>query len=294
MAGYFPPGYKSPNYPGATTVSTGSNAKVANTGLARNLSVGGNIKDLVTAGGNAIKQIIGNNIPGIPTLPNVAVPEFAAPGALSQYSAEEKTIIPVTDVAPFPNVLGLFTMVNHIFTLSVLTDEEINFPDETYRKGIHRPNSIIFKSGSGQPDNRVPLAIVTQNNPSGKFDFYMDNLRIEGAMGFDKSTGNSNALSLSFTITEVYSMGLFMQALQVAAKNAKHQNYLTAPFLLKIEFMGHVDVNTPSVNVPNTTRYFPLNCSMATYENSSSLSWSITLFNSSNSSAVYAVKKTES
>lgn len=258
MAGYFPPGYKSPNYPGATTASTGSNSTVTNTGLARNLSLGGNIKDLVTAGGNAVKQIIGNNIPGIPSLPNSAVPAFAAPGALSQYSAEEKTIVPVTDVAPFPNILGLFTMVNYIFTLSVLTDEEINFPDETYRKGIYRPNSIIFKSGSGLPDNRVPLAIVTQNNPSGKFDFYMDNLRMEGSMGFDKATGNTNATSLAFDVTEVYSMGLFMQAIQVAAKNAKHENYLTAPFLLKIEFMGHVDINTPSVNVPNTTRYIPL------------------------------------
>lgn len=256
--GFFPPGYTSPNYPGATTASTGSNPTVTNTGLAKNLSVSGNIKDLVSAGGNALKQIAANNLPGIPSLPNAKISDLANVGKLSEYSAAEKTIVPINETPPFPNILNLYTIVNYIFTLSVLTDEEINFPDETYRKGIFRPNTIIFRSGSGLPDNRVPIAITTQNNPSGKFDFFMDNLRIDGAMGFDKTTGNTNATSLSFTITETYSMGLFMQAIQVAAKNAGHQNYLTAPFLLKIEFIGHVDSDNPSINIPGTTRYIPL------------------------------------
>jgi hypothetical protein len=258
--GFFPPGYKSPNYPGATTASTGSNTVVANTGIAKNLSVSGDLKNLVNEGGTAVaafgKSALANA--GIPNPSSANISNLADIGKLSDYSSSEKTIVPINETPPFPNILGLYTTVNYIFTLSVLTDDEINFPDENYRKGVIKPNTIILKSGSGTPDNRIPTAIATQNNPSGKFDFFMDDLRLEGAMGFDKATGNTNTTSLSFTVTEPYSMGLFMQAIQVAAKNAGHQNYLTAPFLLKIEFTGHIDGETTGVNIPGTTRYIPL------------------------------------
>lgn len=255
---FFPPGYKSPNYPGATTASTGSNTTVANTSLAKNLSVSGPIKELVSSGTTALRQIAGSVIPGIPSLPNVSISNLTDVGKLSEYSAAEKTIIPINENPPFPNILGLYTIVNPIFTLSVLTDEEVNFPDEFYRKGLYKPDSIILKSGSGQPDNRVPIGVTTQNNPSGKFDFFMDNLRLDGAMGFDQTVGNTNTTSLTFEVFEPYSMGLFMQALQVAALKAGHQNYLDGPFLLKIDFVGQVDSETTNIVIPGTTRYIPL------------------------------------
>lgn len=151
---------------------------------------------------------------------------------------------------PEQNILHNFTTYNYNFTLSALTTNEYNFPDNTYRT-LQEPNNIICKSASGSPNNRVQTAV-------GKFDFYMDNVRIDATMGIAKSTGNTNATALSFTIVEPYSMGLFFQSIQAAAIKTGHYNYIDAPYLLTLEFKGHVSPDDQGYTVDKTTKYFPI------------------------------------
>jgi hypothetical protein len=173
-----------------------------------------------------------------------------------QLIQQDKTIDSIPGTAPFPNALHNYASFNYIWTLSVLSPQDLNFPDESYRKGKLGP--ILLKSGSGNPNDRVATAYKSQQNPEGKFDYYIDDVRVNGTMGMDKVTGNTNATGLSFKIIEPYSMGLFFQSLQIAALEAGYFNWLDVPLLLRLEFFGHIDQYKQNVQIPGTTRFFPL------------------------------------
>lgn len=154
---------------------------------------------------------------------------------------------------PLPNVLSYYTSYNYYFTLSVLNETQINFPDQTYKKGQYGP--LILRSASGAPDKELV------NTAYGKYDFYIDDLKLSGLIGYDKITGNTNSTNISFRVIEPYSMGLFFQAVQAAALKAKYDNYLNVPLLLTIEFKGHVfdnDSQLLNVQIDNTTKHIPL------------------------------------
>lgn len=194
---------------------------------------------------------------------NLGVPQAIAPGTPSV------TADPPADVAKFqkstqtatganagspimfdengklPNVLHQYSSYNYIFTLSVLDDNAVNFPDETYKVGDF--GKIILRSASGSPENRIETAY-------GKFDFFLDDLNIEHIIGFNKKTGNTNAINLNFKITEPYSMGLFFQALQIAAAESGHKNYMDIPLLLTIEFIGHKDPENLGIHADKLTQ----------------------------------------
>lgn len=148
---------------------------------------------------------------------------------------------------PLPNQLEQYATVNTIFTLSVLDDEAINFPDLTYRKGSL--GEIILKSASGAPDSKLVGSVY------GKFDFFMDDLKISGMAGLSQATGLSNATNIEFKIIEPYSMGMFFQVMQLAAYKNGDANYTQVPVLLTIEWKGWTDLNQ---EVPIVVRQIPL------------------------------------
>jgi hypothetical protein len=154
----------------------------------------------------------------------------------TSYDVGQTKVAPPPDFKPpLPNQLGQYVSVNLIFTLSVLSDEAINFPDLTYKKGQLGP--IILKSANGAPTDQLIKTAF------GSYNFYIDNFRMNTIMGLNKTTGVSNATSLSFTIIEPYSMGLFFQALQIGAYEAGHKNYTQVPLLLTMEWKGWTDLN---------------------------------------------------
>lgn len=155
-----------------------------------------------------------------------------------------------------PNPLHYYSSFNYNFTLSVLDDASLNFPNETYRKG--QLGSIILKSANAKPSDRIPTIYKTPANPSGSFDFFIEELTINHLIGFEKSTGNSNATGFNFKVVEPYSMGLFFQVLQTASKDAGHKNYLEVPLLLTVSFTGHIDADLQNTQIDNTTKYYPL------------------------------------
>lgn len=151
---------------------------------------------------------------------------------------------------PFPNELRDFASYNYVFTLGCLNNFEINFPDLTYR--ISDPSTVILKSGGG-----AGSGAATVYEGAGKVEYYIDDVEIDTIIGFNPQTKHSNATGISFKVTEPLSMGLFLQALQVASLRSGHKNYLMAPFVLSVEFKGY-DGNGNSISKPGTRRIFPL------------------------------------
>jgi hypothetical protein len=161
---------------------------------------------------------------------------------------------------PFPNELGAFDSYNCIFTLSVLNGNSINFPDETYRRDLLGP--IIVKSGgTGDIINSNAIKLTnfkSKANPSGRFDAFIDNIKINGVIGYNKASGNTNSTAITFQITEPYSTGLFFQTVQVAAFQAGYMNWLDMPMLLSIEFKGHLTANQQNFRAKLSRKHIPL------------------------------------
>lgn len=160
---------------------------------------------------------------------------------------------------PLPNKLNKFASYNYIFTFGPLTNFEINYPDATYRK--NGPSIVIFKSG-GTADNQVRTLFEKERGIST--EYFIDDVQIDSIIAPTPQTKQTNATSLSFKVTEPYSMGMFLQSLQIGALEAGHKNYLEAPYLLTVEFVGWDDNGNP-VSIPQTRRMFPMKLALATF-----------------------------
>lgn len=150
-------------------------------------------------------------------------------------------------VLPMPNVLHDYASYDYVMTMGCLSAQEFNFPNESYIAGKYPP--IILKSANASPNDRIQTV-------AGKFDFYIDNITIVGQYGFEKATGNTNSTNIEFTVTEPYSMGMFMTAVQQAAFERGYKNYTDAAYLLMIEFRGADQAGLMKV-VPNTRKFIP-------------------------------------
>lgn len=148
------------------------------------------------------------------------------------------------------NILESFASYNYVFTLGCLTNFELNFPDLTYR--YRDPLITILRSGGGPL--RGSRTVFERN---GKTEYFIDDVNIETIVAPNPKTRQTNAVSISFQVTEPYSMGLFLQALQIAALSAGHKNYIEAPFVLSVDFKGF-DSAGRQMNMTNARRIFPL------------------------------------
>ena len=153
---------------------------------------------------------------------------------------------------PLPNPLFAYASYTYSIGLACLSEEECNFPDKTYMAG-KRLKALICKSAGADPTNRIAT-------PYGKFDFFIDNLVLQQQIGFETSSNNTNVTNFSFTVTEPYSMGLFMIALQTAAQAQGHDNWRDAPYIITIGFRGNKETGTMS-KIPGTDRFLPFNFS---------------------------------
>jgi len=148
---------------------------------------------------------------------------------------------------PLPNPLFDYASYSYVISIGVLTDEFANHPDTTYRAG--KPFPLLLKSANADPNNRV-------NTPYGKFDFFIDDVKIESLIGHEAGM-NTNATGLEFKIIEPYSMGLLFIAIQDIAQKSGHKNWRSdAPFIMAIEFRGNTETGQIK-NIPNTARYIP-------------------------------------
>lgn len=281
----------------ATNATKTANSAISNSGVVAGLQSAGKALDVAkNAAASGVSNIAGGIVNAIPgqlkgafeKVPKILDLDIA--GLINS----AKAIVNIPGTPPFPNVLHNYASYNYLWTLSVLTPQDLNFPDDSYRKG--KVGQIILKSGSGDPENRISTPFRSSSNPTGKFDYYIDNVRVSGMMGFDKTTGNTNATGISFDVFEPYSMGLFFQSLQIAALEANYVNYLDCPLLLKLEFKGHIDQFKQNVQIPGTTKYFPMkirNITMRVNATGSSYSCEAIPWNEKAHNTTYSQIKTE-
>lgn len=209
------------------------------------------LKTSIINGNTNLGKNILNQVPGVQAASANAA---ASISNLSLQDSEKYQNKITADLKPpLPNILSYYSSYNYIFTLSVLSPEQLNFPDQTYKKGKYGP--LILRSAGGVPDKEL---VDTQY---GKYDFYIDDLQLNGIVGFDKISGNTSTNQVSFKIFEPYSMGLFFQSLQAAAFGSGYLNYLDLPLLLTIEFKGHIfegDTQLLNQQIENTTKHIPM------------------------------------
>jgi hypothetical protein len=142
-----------------------------------------------------------------------------------------------------------------LFTLSNLPAEDINFPETSYLKG--NLGRIIFSSAGRFANNRVSTAYQPTDNPSGQYDYFIDNVEILSMVAPLMSTKGSNSVTIEFEVIEPYSIGQFLQSCQIAAVANQHPDYTQSPFLLTLEFRGYTEDNL-TTPVENTTRFLPI------------------------------------
>ena len=207
---------------GATTASVSAVKQVVDLSPASGLSGIGDVIGAITNIGNTVSKI------------------FTTVGA---------GIVTSDLTLPLRNPLHAYASYNYIFSLSCLDANSHNYPASTYMAGKMPP--LILKSGGSDPNNRINIG-------GGKYDFFLEDLKIVGSYGFEKGTGNVNTTNIEFKIIEPYSMGMFMIACQTAAFNQKYNNYREAPFLLTIQFRGNTESGVME-EVPYTTKFIPFN-----------------------------------
>lgn len=142
---------------------------------------------------------------------------------------------------PMPNILHDFASYNNLFSFGCLSAEELNFPDRTYRKNGIADGHFVLRSAGGLTADQKPRTSAEQQYNIDA-EYYIDSVNIEEAVAPNRKTRHTNFHSLDFQVREPYSMGQFLETLYRAAKNAGYNNYLEAPWLLQINFVGHQDV----------------------------------------------------
>lgn len=152
---------------------------------------------------------------------------------------------------PLHNSLRNYSSFNYKIGLYALTNDELNNPDESYK--IKKPQFAILQSGGGLGDKKVLTAYET---PNKKAEYFINALEIETIISPTRKKGSTNAVGFRLEISEPYSMGLFLQSLQLAAYQAGHENYLESPFLLTIDFVGYDD-NGKVFQVPEASKNLP-------------------------------------
>jgi len=170
-----------------------------------------------------------------------------------------------------PNPMEQFASFSPLWTLAVLTPEQFNDP-QLYRTNdlsfggdfevdwdageIMGEASIVFSSGGRGDEYRT----TTFN---GSPEYFIDNFKMRTIVSPNAKSGNTNAISFEFDVLEPYSMGLFLQSLQNAALKARHVNYLSAPFLLRLDVKGWAE--TGEIIESIKPKYFVLKFNKASF-----------------------------
>jgi hypothetical protein len=150
------------------------------------------------------------------------------PPALGNTSGQQGT-----NVKGIPNALEQFASYTPLWTMSALEPMQFNDP-RSYRNSPADLKHVVFASAGRFDSQRVKTLY-------GSPEYYVNNFNMKTFISASQKTGNSNAITFDFEIYEPYSMGLFLQSLQLAALNAKYPNYLQAPYVLRLDFLGSTD-----------------------------------------------------
>jgi hypothetical protein len=147
------------------------------------------------------------------------------------------------------NPLNIFKTYNYLFTLAIIPPSLYN--SGNYPPPNRLPNIVIRSQGDWGNCQRV----VTE---FGAFDYFIDNLIISSIIKADHNVGTvPHAMKMTFTVTEPYSMGLFLETLNIGALAAGYKSLPDSTQVLTIEFAGYEDDDNP-IMIPSLTKYLTI------------------------------------
>ena len=197
-------------------------------------------------------------------VPYVNKGENSNVGSLSQ--AEQKPP-GISKDSYLENQLRKYASFNCIFKFGAISANSLNFPDQTYK--INGADVSILQSGGGGIDNKRVMTIYDalgqSNGLPGNLEYFIDEFEIEALIAPNRRTGMTQAMPMSFKVHEPYSMGLFLQSLQAAALEAGFANYLKAPYMLELDFIGWDDDGNAEL-VKHANRKIPLSLTAINFD----------------------------
>lgn len=151
------------------------------------------------------------------------------------------------------NPLERFVSANYIITMGCLTDKELADPDSTYMK--NGAQHIIFKSGGGSRSTGTKKATTAmEDSLGGRTEYFIEDLEISSVISPNGDTRTAHYHKLTFRVVEPYSMGQFLETLEVASRKAGHYGYQDSPFLMSIDWVGYLQEPGPSGDFTDSNR----------------------------------------
>lgn len=144
-----------------------------------------------------------------------------------------------------PNPLNEFVSCNYVISLGVLNPYEVSRPDDTYIK--NGPTTYIIKSGGGNLGKSGVRTIFEgewDGQDPGKdtgTEFFIEDLEIDAVCTPNNKTHMQTQGTMSFKVIEPYSMGQFLEALQIGAEQSGYAHYLDAVYVFCIDWVGSDD-----------------------------------------------------
>jgi hypothetical protein len=130
-------------------------------------------------------------------------------------------------MSAIPNPLGKFATYNNLWTLYCTKPADFN--SGAYRDVME---NVILSSAGRFDELRVPTLY-------GRPEYFIDDIEIESMIVPTGAAGNAAQTLIKFKVFEPYSMGLFLQSMQAAARLAEYSSYLDdAAYILKLEIQG--------------------------------------------------------
>ena len=155
------------------------------------------------------------------------------------HEGEELRDVVVTAVRPRTNPLEKFVSANYVITLGCLTNEELADPDNTYMLN-GGAKIVILKSGGGSNALGKEKITTSMEGKHGRTEYFLEDLNIQSVVNPNEGSRTVAYHQMTFKIVEPYSMGQFLEALEIGAREAGHSNYVQAPFMISLDWVGYL------------------------------------------------------
>lgn len=233
-------------------------SQIPNLQQAPNIDINSTINSVASQAQAAVDSAV-QQVAGAIKLPSGLELLGLSTGTGSLFGGGNSVISQLGGGLPIPNQLEKFANFNYIFTLGVLSPYELAYPDKTYR--YNDPEVLVCKSGGGAGTKKVRTAFEQQ----GAVEYFIDNVEIDTLISPNTKSKQTNATHIQFQVLEPYSMGIFLQTLNLAARAQGYPSYTGVPFVLSVEFVGYDDNGNYS-RAPKSRRIFPFRFSDVTFE----------------------------
>jgi hypothetical protein len=150
--------------------------------------------------------------------------------------------VPITGISP-SNILHEYSSYTYRISLFFLEKDDYNSlaasPD------LFTPKYALMSSGGGYA-NKPGIDVKINDtlfrgagrHPDFEEDFFIDNLSILTVVGLNSKTKATNAIDISFTITEPHGISLLDRLLSACETSGdKSMNYMEQPYLLEVDFL---------------------------------------------------------